>query len=198
MQAYDALVNFFNSSFDAIPTSGGASSDDSGEEEEEEEDQDTECQERGLADWFRNMFGDNNDEWGGLFSQNTDGSIGIYRNTFLTDGSPYNVDIPIGPNDYGTITGVIHNHPSQNGETIDRINRYPSGDDWAGADAMVANGTNPDTLTLYIVAPDGSLRGFDYSDRADYVNLTESQMRRGNNLPTEIEENAVADNCVQS
>lgn len=124
-----------------------------------------------------------NFEFTGLLTSNSDGTYGLL-NDQLT--SLHNEDFSSFANlgDYSDIYGFIHNHPfNDSNYNANFLNQYPSDRDWEALDLMAANGADPTHLSVFILDPFGVLREFQYSDKATYQAMTDTQRYQSQSLP---------------
>lgn len=102
---------------------------------------------------------------------------------------------------WGRIVGIVHNHPRERycpDPVSCQINRNPSSEltvpagqqsDWETAEIAVANGADPDLLTLYVVGPDHVLRAFPYQNRSEYLPYRSGgtlQVKEGPRVPLSL------------
>lgn len=123
----------------------------------------------------------------GTFIVESNGMFGAVNDMIYTDGRAGQVLLNDNiPSDLGSVYGIIHNHTGFGTADRSLINfySYPSLEDWISADQLVAMGVPADQLSIWMIAPDGSLREFQYADRASFTSLTEEEKMAGEGLPT--------------
>lgn len=94
------------------------------------------------------------------------------------------------------VLGFSHNHNEDtycnspdSGTRTDqrRVNRYPSGNDWATFDWFVNGGADPADFNIYVMGCTGDeVRGFNGSLAAFYRGLSQSQKEGGFGLPPPV------------
>lgn len=98
----------------------------------------------------------------------SDGNLSFFDEGYFTDNLSYQAGLPIPVAEQSSVVSIIHNHPIQGDikDSINKENRYPSNDDWNGADLLIANGADPNILSLTIIDPFGETRVFPYADKS--------------------------------
>jgi hypothetical protein len=128
-------------------------------------------------------------EYSCYITRNSDGSFGAYKDTIRTNNSTtFSGSGPVDAGDWGNLAGFIHDHPwNASDYWSNYINRYPSAQDWAPLDAIIANnpGVDRSQLSLYLLDPFGTVREYHYADKDMLNNMDDTQRRAGQNLGTE-------------
>jgi len=129
-------------------------------------------------------------EYGAVLVEDDDGRKSIYQDIIRSDGQDDEVSLPY-PGD-GSEIGIVHNHTNlEPGNIDDRINRYPSDNDWNAAETLITNSNLvASNFTLYIIDTQGVMRAYPYTDRAAIQGLSESQKRSGVQLGRTVSSDA--------
>jgi len=121
-------------------------------------------------------------EYGSVVYTDSEGVLQFVTPGTSNDPDNFSITLPTGVNE-SQIHAIIHNHnPATREDTdpntpgiqdpaadfADAANRYPSPGDWQQLRDLVSAGANPDTLSTYIIGPDGIMREYNYSDMDIY------------------------------
>lgn len=99
---------------------------------------------------------------------------GVIRSSELFGGTGDSVSINFETLGFpaSQVIGIVHNHDRQHyGATTQEaeLNRLPSDNDWAVADAFVAAGADGSVLSLYLLDTADAFRQYDYTAKSTYV-----------------------------
>ncbi len=147
---------------------------------------------RTVADELRYLGPDGNTlppvEFGAGIIRQQSGRVSLYKDNLVSlgDNARSTLFLP-GAAEASNVVGWVHNHPTYGYDpNLDLEARYPSTDDWSEAQRVVNERGIPASISLFIVDSAGTVRDFNYADRASFQSLTSADRRRGELLPPQI------------
>lgn len=127
-------------------------------------------------------------EFGAGIIRQQSGRVSLYKDNLVSLGANAlsTLFLPSG-GEAANVLGWVHNHPTYGYDpNLDLEARYPSAGDWSEAQRVVNERGIPASISLFIVDSTGTVREFNYQDRANFQSLTSADKRRGELLPPQI------------